>query len=362
MHWTTALAAAGVLAIVSPVWAQSNAAPRPWSVEIHGGLLVGQTPGGGVGVAEFAEGPPLLTDGAPTRVVPSWYFGDGTRLFNQVNASFASQFGVQLPRLIELDPVLRSAAARRRGGGSFGVRVTRRLTPRVDLEFGFGVSQGRFDLTGDAEAAIEAVRASFETAFTAFFTTLMPQTNLRVTSEVQTEENQVHQMLVSGGVIVHLTPRGRVGTYVSAGVGRVANGGSTAQVRLRGNYQFRFLGQFPYNESDAVTISFRDRDSAVAGLFGGGVTYGFGARHGIRGDARVQMSASRITTSVDAVVTRVNGTPGLSLPSASNPSIQFSNIGAINSSLSGRLSELTTFTGDGVDTRVLVTVGYFVRF
>ena len=349
----------------APSSAQSTARPRAWSIEIHGGAAIGQTPADGVVPADFPAGLVLTTDGAPTRTVPSWYFGAGTILFNQANASFASDFGdmnQQLPTLTGLDPMLRSAAARRRGGGSFGLRLTRRLTSRVDLEFGFGLSQGAFELTGEAESVIEEARASFETAFTELFTRVMPQTNLRVTSVVEVEENRVHQTLLSGGVNIRLTRQGRLGTHVSAALGRVVNGGGTPQVRLRGNYQFRFLGQFPFNESDSVTIHFLDRKNAIVGLFGGGMTYDFGARHGVRADARVQMSESRVETSVDAVATRVNGTPGLPLPTATNPSIQFSNISTVNSSLGGRLTEFKTFTADGLDTRLLLSVGYFVRF
>jgi len=190
----------------------------------------------------------------------------------------------------------------------------------------------------------------------------MPQTNLRVTSVLEVSENRVRQTVLSGGVNIRLTRPGRLGTHVSAAAGRVTNGGETPEVRLRGHYQFRFLGEFPFNESDSVMIRFIDRQHALVGLVGGGMTYDLGARHGIRADARVQITGNKIETSVDAVTTRSTGTPALFLPSETDPSIQFSNVNAISSSLGGRLTELTTFTGDGLDTRLLVSVGYFVRF
>lgn len=335
---------------------------RAWTVEIHGGWAIGESPAGGTITGEFLPGPALPTGGSPSRLVPSWFFGDGTRLFNEVSAAFAASFNQQLPRITALDPALHSAAARRQGGGIFGVRLMRRLTPRLDLEFGFGVTRGTFEMTGDARAAIEDARLSFQNAFTALFTDVTPQTNLRVTSDVEIEENRVHQTLLSGGVIVWLTRSGRVHTYVSGGIGRIVNGGSTPQIRLRGNYQLRFLGEFPFNESDAVTINFIERENAIVGLVGGGVTYGMGSRQGIRGDVRVQMSENRIETSVDAVPTRSLGNPTLFVPTATTPSLQFSNVSGVSSSLSGRLTEFKTFTSNGLDTRILLTLGYFVRF
>lgn len=350
-----------VMSVTVPAYGQAPKA-RAWTVEVYGGAAIGESPGGGVIAGEFPAGTVLTTSGAPSRLVPSWYFGDGAVLFNQVSAAFASGFNQQLPQITALDPMLHSAAARRQGGGVFGVRLTRRLTSRVDLEFGFGVTRGTFELTDEARAALEATRASFENAFTVLFTDLTPQTNLRVTSTLELEENRVHQTLLSGGVNVWLTKGARVSTYVSGGFGRVANGGSTPQVELRGNYQLRFLGEFPFNESDSLTIKFIEPDDVWVGLVGGGVTIGLGGRQGIRADARLQMSEGGIETSLDAVTTRLTGTPTLFLPTATNPSIQFSNVSGVNSSLNGRLTEFRTFTSDGLDTRLLVTVGYFVRF
>ena len=344
-----------------PAGAQT-AKPRAWAVEVHGGLAIGATPSGGTIVGEFPTGPPLSTAGSPTRLVPSWYFGDGSQLFNEVGDSFAALHNQQLPRLTALDATLHSAAARRHGGGIFGVRLTRRLTSRLDLEFGIGVTQGTFELTDEARQAFEDTRVSFQNAFTALFTDLTPQTNLRVTSEVEVDENRVRQTLLSGGINFWLSRNGRMHTYLSGGLGRIVNGGGTPEVRLRGNYQLRFLAEFPFNESDSVTVSFVERENAFVGLVGGGVTYAIGSRQGIRGDVRVQLSGNRIETIVDAASTRLLGAPALFLPTNTSPSIQFSNVSGVSSSLSGRLTELTTFVNDGLDTRILMTVGYFVRF
>lgn len=359
--WRLAAGLVLSIAIAAPASAQGTGKPRRWTIEVYGGGAIGQTPVGGAPVAEFPAGPLLETDGAPSRVVPSWYFGDGARLLSEVNTSFDALFHEQFPQIVPLDDTLRSAAARRGSGSSFGFRLTRRLTDRVDVEFGVGVANGRFELSDAARTAIEETRASFQQAFEGLFA-LLPQSNLRVTSVVETRDETVRQSSIGAAVNVHLVRRGRLGTHVSAGVARVANGGGTAQVQIRGNYQFRVLGEFPFNETDTVTIKFRDRDNATVGLVGGGFTYDLGSRHGLRADARMQLGGSRIETTVDAVSTKVSGAPNLFLPSSTSPSIQFSNVAAVASSLSGRVTELKTFTGDGTDTRLLLTVGYFFRF
>jgi hypothetical protein len=115
--------------------AQTTQTPK-WEVEFHGGGLFSTNPKGGT-ISLPAPGQPFMTVAAtlttsplPSRYEPSWYFGDGTLLFNQA----ATALG-QLPdQIVALDPVLARPLAEHRGGGSVGVRVSRMLTPRVTAE------------------------------------------------------------------------------------------------------------------------------------------------------------------------------------------------------------------------------------
>ena len=58
--------------------------------------------------------------------VSSFYFGSGTRLFNQNEMAVAGSQPV--PTITPLDPILTRAIVRRQPTGAFGVRVDRYLT------------------------------------------------------------------------------------------------------------------------------------------------------------------------------------------------------------------------------------------
>src|SRR5262245_2193518 len=116
-----AIAAALCLAGFAP-----EAAAEGWEIEIHGGGLTASSPGGSGSLP--GPGPVIPEWGGPTRAVPSWYFGDGTALFNEV----ARLPG--LPQLQGLDPVLQSGVLERGTGPTLGVRVSRRVSPRFRLE------------------------------------------------------------------------------------------------------------------------------------------------------------------------------------------------------------------------------------
>jgi hypothetical protein len=216
-------------------------------------------------------------------------------------------------------------------------------------------------LTASATAAIEAGRASFESAFTGLLN-LVPQNNLRVTSTVDTSVPAGGSTSLSGALVFSLGTRGRWSAHGIAGAGGTNQGDGALVVRLRGNYQFSLFGTFPFNETDSVTIRVTDRGRAAFGVFGGGVNYALAARHGVRIDVRLVASQSRIETSVGAAPSAAALLPPTPLPSRTNPSIQFSTAAGIPSSLSGTLTEQTTFSGSGLDVRSLVTVGYVFRF
>ncbi|HVL66731.1 MAG TPA: hypothetical protein VM364_05660 [Vicinamibacterales bacterium] len=367
---TVAVAAAclSVPAIVSAQAAAGGKAPKAakepaWTIEAFGGYALSPSAPTGTTSPQFPAGPTFTTEGGFTsRAVPSWYFGDGAALFNQTAAQFGSRFGVQIPPIVALDAMLGAAGRQEEPGVSFGARITRRLTPRVALEFGFQRSQARAGLTRSARTAIEASRASFETSFRGLLNTL-PQTDLQVTSAVEGPgEVTATRTVISGALNVGFVRSGAFGAHVTVGAGRAASSGGALTARLRGNYQFRFLDVNPITESDTVTIRMPEQDSAVIGIFGGGFTYDVTRRQGLRMDVRVHAGRSGQTVSVDASPAVAHGGPALALPSATNPSIQFSNTAALPSSLSGTTSNLQTFTADGLEVRPHLTLSYFVRF
>ncbi len=347
-----------------PVFAQIITGPKAdpkWTAEAHVGVLRGPAPTGGA-AGRFPPGTTFATEpGFPSRTNSSWYFGDGAALFNEVNAQFGSRFNIRFPPFVPLDSMLNAAAMGRQGGRSWGFRIARRIRPRLGAEFSVDRSQVRLRLTDSARNAIEATRTSFERAFSGLIGTI-PQMGLRVTSTADIDEAAAHQTAFTGVLTIELTKHGRIATHVLAGAGRVLNRADPLEARVRGNYQFRFFDTFPVNETDTVTIRFTERDAATVGVFGGGVTADVGERHGVRADVRVFAGSNGSGTFVDASPSVQRLAPFVALPSNTNPSLQFSTTTTDRSSLNGSTAGLRTFTGSGLDLRIVLSVGYYLRF
>src|SRR5688572_9558532 len=158
---------------------------RKWTIEGFGGYAFKPAVPSGAASVQFPAGTQFPTEGGFTsRSNPSWYFGDGAVLFNEVAAQFGSQFSIQVPRIVPLDTMLGEAGRQDQSGSSFGGRITRKLTSRLSLELGFQRSQAKTGLTGSASAALEESRASFEEGFGELLSTI-PATGVQVSSSLE---------------------------------------------------------------------------------------------------------------------------------------------------------------------------------
>lgn len=332
-----------------------------WTLTVHGGMGMGATPSGG-SAGQFPVGSTFNTDaGFQSRATSSWFFGDGAALFNEVRGQFASRFNVSIPSITPLDSTLTSSALSRKGGPAFGFRLGRSITKRFGIEFGFDRSNASLELSGGARSAIEASRSTFESGFRGLINTI-PQAGLSVTSTADIGDADGVQTIVTGALTIGLVNSGRLAVHALAGGGYVSSAVDSLDVRLRGNYQFRLFDTFAFNETDTVTIRLSESESSPAGLVGGGFTYSLGKRHGLRADVRALIGSNGITTVIDATPSTATSAPSVALPSNTNPTIQFSNLANVRSSLGGATTNLRTFTGSGLDTRLLFTVGYLLRF
>src|SRR5512132_1490218 len=112
--WVFVIGAA-LLALSTDVRGQSLPA---WEVDVHaGGRVLSSNPAGGTPLVQFPIGEAIATGGGTTftRAISSWYFGDGTKLLNDVNA----RFGVS-GRITPLDNAVTRAIAERRERESYG--------------------------------------------------------------------------------------------------------------------------------------------------------------------------------------------------------------------------------------------------
>src|SRR5262245_2327171 len=116
--------------VAAQVVTTSRTDPK-WTAEFHGSVVRSPAASGGA-AGQFPAGTTFRTEpGFPSRANPSWYFGDGAALFNEVNAQFASRFNIRFTQLAPLDGLLTSASIARQTDGSRGFRIAAPTTTRV---------------------------------------------------------------------------------------------------------------------------------------------------------------------------------------------------------------------------------------
>jgi len=340
---------------------QTTASGDPaWQVEFHAGGLIGPSPTTGTPILQFPAGTPITMGSlAISRAVPSWFYGDGARLLNDVNTLFNVD-----ARIEALDVTLQQAIAEREGGRSLGARISRDITPRYAVELSVEYSDTPLRLTPEAEQAVAAAKDSFVAAFQDLLATGYTF-NRVVTSTAELEPGEGFQIATTGTLVVRLGDFERLHPYVTGGGGMLFNRGTAPSATLTGRYAFDFAGLFPHDETDTVTIRTVMKDRVAVAVLGAGLTYEVSSRHGVRIDVRLHLSENPANTVIDAHPSVAQLDPAFSIATGLSPAIQFSNNPATGrrSSLSGdAVSGLVTFDGSGVHRQVLLSVGYFVRF
>jgi hypothetical protein len=354
-----------VCSLVIEATTSQAVAGQKWDVEAHGGALVSSNPTSGTSALP-TPGPDISLGGTSvTRRVPSWYFGDGAAILNQVQ-------GARSPvRIVPLDPILQSPIVERQSGVSFGVRVDRALTPRFGLEFALDGSQSPLAFRSTVKGAVAGSQASFLAMWNTLLT--FPAGGAQVvTTDTNLDDKRGHQIVTSGALLINLLSSPAFTTYVAAGAGYIATRGGAPAITVVGNYDFLFppvpanlpgLGQFHFNETDTVKIQSVVENSATW-LFGGGVKYALGNRWGVRADLRDYVNRNVIRTTVTTSPKDVpSGQGGATfLFSANAPSIVFSGSALSLSTLSTDLNDFQTFKGRGTVNQVNMSAGVYWRF
>ena len=352
----------GTAMLVFAADARAQSSLPPWEVEFHaGGRVITSNPTSGTPLAEFPVGEPLPTGGGTslTRAVSSWYYGDGARLLNDVNA----RFGVP-GRITPLDNAVSRAIAERKEGAVLGARVARYLTRRIAVELNIDYAPGKLEFVDGVDAAIEATRASFLAAWRDLLGTGFTFSNT-VTSTTASVAGDGHDITTTGALRFHFAESHGWRPYVTGGAGVIVYDGKAPSATLTGDYGFLFGNAFPINEQDVATVSVRTKDSAALGMLGGGVEYNFSKRQGLRTDVRLEFHSSRVDTVLSARPSVTLQPPSFVVATGLSPAIQFANSTVFGrpSSLTGPdVNDLETFNGSGTRTRLRVSIGYVVHF
>jgi hypothetical protein len=335
-----------------------DSVPRRWEVDLHGGLSHALIPTGGRSALPL-PGPPIPTSSPTfsTRAVPSWFFGDGAAILNDVNALF----GVP-ERVTPLDAALAALGLEYGTRATLGVRLRHDVTSRYAAELSVDLLTGSADLDGALLAAIPASRDSFAAAMNALLDG-GPFSDRIVETDSAAHAGSNRELAITAAAQRRFTRAAGLVPYVTFGAGMLTGTGDLPSVTLTAHYRFTILDEVPIEETDRVTIRY-STGTAFVGVLGGGVRRPMGAGWGLQADGRVLIGPQRTRLLLDAQPEHVRGTPADSIETATNPSMQFSNDPSIGraSTLSGSLDGFEAFKGSGVQTRVLMTFGVFLQF
>ena len=357
---TVLLAAVGVWMAAAPAaWAQSPANELRWEIEGYGGFMAVPTGSAGGTAVLPQPGPPIATSSPifPSRRVPSWFFGDGALLLNQVNGQFDVEALIQ-----PLDAALGGAGLATGNGFAGGVRVRRAVTARFSVEFSLDLLPASAEFSDDFQSAVEATRASFAPAFEGLFAS-GPFTDVNVESSSVSGGSSL-EVAATGALVWQLGSAGGFDPYLTFGGGVITGAGDPAAVTLEGRYRTRIIGEVPIDETDRVTIRLESR-TVFTGVVGAGLRRDMSDRWGIRVDGRVLIGPNSTRILIDTEPSAAQGTPADFIESFTAPAIQFSNNPSTGreSSLGGPpLQGFEAFVDDGLQARVLITAGVFVRF
>jgi len=359
---------AGVFALLVLGMATHLFAGQSWEIEAHGGVLTSTNPSSGTATLP-PIGPDIPLNGpvptSITRQVPSWYFGDGAAILNQI-------VGPRAPvQIAPLDPFLESRIVDRQTGGSLGVRVDRALTRRFAVEFAFDAARGPLAIRPASKPLAAASEASFPLVWTALLN-IPTAGNQTVTSDAAFDDKRGHQLITTGSLLVNLLTRSGFTPYVAVGAGYIAAGDDAPSVTLVGNYSFIFpavviaptIPQAHINQTDTVKVQ-AVANNTMTWVIGGGVKYALGDHWGVRADLRDYLNRDVLRTVVSTSPASAPGGPSGTLTFSfrqTAPLIVFSTSPLTISTLSTSLNDLQTFRGRGIVNQINATAGIYWKF
>jgi hypothetical protein len=358
------IALSGVLLAPAAAQAQNAADNRKWTIELYGGAAKGMGTANGSSDASFPAGAPFtLVSGQPSRAVSSWFFGDGAVLMNQVLTQFSAASGITFPRIESLNDAFASSGGKLGAGALFGLRVGRALSSKLGVEFNVEVSKAKLELSDELEAGLQAASDSFTDVFETLLANA-PVTNPVVSSSVTIRPFAGSQTRLSGAAKWTVFDGKRIDAYLTGGGGLIRNGGEPPQAVLNGRYTFRYFGTFQMEELDRVVVTLNQQKTSAMGVLGGGFTYDFSSKAGVRFDLRLLLNSSKGRTTMTAVPGSVaqNPTQVLTTAATISPGLQFSTQAGVRTTLSGPNVSQTIFTGSGLSKQMAFSVGVFKRF
>jgi hypothetical protein len=352
-----------------PAHAQSSGKSKAkWEVEGHFGRISSTNATDGTPSLPEQGATFTTVNGGTSRTVSSWYFGDGSLLLNQVQASDPT-----LPeRITQLDPVLAAPLAVRQSGIAFGARLSREINSRFSGELTLDYGQDRLGIPPGVASQIKATGASFYSTWTSFFAawkSSSPVHTFGVSSGNTIDNDKGNQLLLDATANVALRTAGRIIPYLSGGVGVISNSKGRIGVDLQGSYGTG-LTEF-IEEVDSLSIRFKVPDYVVVGVIGGGIKYFVTPGWGLRFDARTHLAPSRYenllytssgtgTGGGRCIPCLLNRGPTIAF--GDTPAIQITGVPAPHSLSGPHLESFQTFRSSGIQQQIVISAGVIRRF
>jgi hypothetical protein len=288
---------AAFLSAPAVAWAQGSQGGR-WEIEGAGGLIWNTRTGDG----DLTLPPPGLpiattTPIAPSRQVPTWFFGDGASLLNSVLETFGLA-----PRIQPLDDAISRLATSKSTASVVSARVRRRINDKFAFEFSADVLAGSAGFSDEFIAALGATGDSFRAAFESLLTT-GPITDISSRATHSASGGSTRELALTGLLVQTLgSPDASWSPYFTAGGGITLGTSNDASATIEGGYRFTTIGGVPqasstFDETDRVTFRF-DHRTIFCGFVYAGVLLDFSRRWGLRLGCRVYVGRNGETFEV----------------------------------------------------------------
>ena len=351
-HWRLST----ILALACFVSTGAAAQERRWEIEVYGGAVAGRSATEGSRTLPPA-GAPLVTSTPifPSREVPSWFFGDGAVLLNGVVEEFGGA-----AKIAPLDALFSAAAGGR--SAAAGVRMRRRLSPRLSAEVSVDWLGSIDAASPEFDATVERARSSYPATIRDLLAT-GPFASVFVDATGSSDPGQRREMSATGAVNIDFRSFAAFTPYATVGGGVLNGNGEPPSAELTGRYRFVVLGELSIDESERVRLRV-ERPTSMVVVLGGGLRRDLSAQWGLRIDVRALVGPDTTRVTIDTEAASVLGTPAGFVESFTNPAIQFSNdpsTGRRSSLSAAPLQAFRVFEG-GAQVRTVVAIAVSRRF
>jgi hypothetical protein len=335
-----------------PARVPAKAAPRTlaWTIELHGGEFGTFAPARGVGALPAGGSDFVTANDVVSPEASSWFFGRGAAWLNVFAKPVSSL------QTAPIDAVLTSASALHQRGPAFGVRVTREITQRLDLEVVVDRSATQFMLAPGVLSSLQTATSTYQNVWETLLSGLPHSSATAALSGTDTFGHQTFAT-AAGDYFISF---GRITPFLALGGGAVANTGSV-DAAFSGDLQFQ-VSAFAEHQTDDVTVVFGERRWSPAAVIGTGLVAQLSRRIGVRLDLRSYLVGNGLRTSVSATPGMPSGSGVTDLVNPNGVAIQFNPAGAPASTLGVPLADATTFTGTGWHKQLAASFGCFFRF